>query len=183
MAATAAEHPDTLVIGVDAHGPAMAPAGRRIGRRRLANALLVQARAEDLPPELSGLAGAVRIHFPWGSLLRGVAGADPAIVGGLGRIVKPGGTVTALLSVTDRERGRGLPLDGALAGRLAAGYAARGLTVTEWRRADARDLAEARSSWARRLGAGARRDAWLLRARASGPGEDPRGRPRQVTRS
>lgn len=152
----------------------MAPAARRIERRRLANALLVAARAEELPAELDGLAREIRVHFPWGSLLRGVIGADPAVLGGLARITRPGATVTAVLSVTDRERGLGLPpLDGALGDRLAAVYAAHGLTVTEWRPAGADDLAETRSSWAKRLGAGGRRDAWLLRAQAGGPRDRP----------
>jgi 16S rRNA (adenine(1408)-N(1))-methyltransferase len=164
VVATAAARPDTLVVGVDAHGPAMAPAARTIRRRRLTNAVLVAARAEALPPELDGAASAIRVHFPWGSLLRGVVRAEPEVAAGLGRVARPGATVTALVSLTDRERGLGLPaLDGALAGELEAAYGARGLSLVEWRPADESDLAEARSSWARRLGAGRGRDAWLLR--------------------
>jgi 16S rRNA (adenine(1408)-N(1))-methyltransferase len=142
----------------------MAPAGRRIQRRRLANALLVAARAEDLPPELYGLAGAVHVHFPWGSLLRGLVRAEPAIAAGVARITRPGSTVTVVLSVTDRERALGLPtLDGSLTEVLAAGYAEHGLALTEWRPANEREITATRSSWAKRLGAGARRDVWLLR--------------------
>jgi 16S rRNA (adenine(1408)-N(1))-methyltransferase len=176
VAATAAACPDVLVIGVDAHGPAMAPAGRRIERQRLANALLVAARAEDLPAELDGLAAAVRIHFPWGSLLRGVIEGDEDVASGLARITRPGGTVTALLSVTDRERGLGLPRpDHSLAGRLSAAYAPHGLALAEWRPADPGDVAEARSSWAKRLGGG--RETWLLRLENGRPrGSSPRPR-------
>lgn len=162
--ATAAARRDALVIGIDAHGAAMAPASRRIQRQRLANVLLVACRAEELPQELDGLAGAVHIHFPWGSLLRGLAGCEPALASGLARITRPGATLTAVLSVTERERGLGLPpLDGSLAEDLAAGYAGHGLTLTEWRPAGEREIGETRSSWAKRLGAGARRNAWLLR--------------------
>jgi 16S rRNA (adenine(1408)-N(1))-methyltransferase len=142
----------------------MAPAGRRIQRQRLANALLVAAAAEDLPPELDGLAHAVRIHFPWGSLLRGVVNGEAGVVAGVARIARPGCTVTAVLSVEEPERGLGLPLlDDSLAAGLASAYARHGLALTEWRPAGERDLAETRSSWAKRLGAGRRRGAWLLR--------------------
>jgi 16S rRNA (adenine(1408)-N(1))-methyltransferase len=141
----------------------MAPAARQANRRRLRNLLLVAARAEELPPELDGLADDVRVHFPWGSLLRGLLLVDAGIAAGLARVTRPGGTITAVLSVTDRERGLGLPaLDGA-GGALAAGYPEHGLTLVEWRPATGPEIAATRSSWARRLGAGARRDAWLLR--------------------
>jgi len=165
---TATARPDVLVVGVDAHGLSMAPAGRTIRRRRLTNALLVAARAEELPPELDGLAAAVRVHFPWGSLLSGVVGGRDdgrdGVVAALARIARPGGRVTAVLSVSERERGLGLPvLDASLAPGLAARCARQGLTLTEWRPAAEAELAETRSSWAKRLGAGARREAWVLR--------------------
>jgi len=164
--ATAAADPDTLAIAVDAHPQAMADAWRRVQRQRLTNVLLVAARAEDLPPELDGIADAVTVNFPWGSLLTGVlAGDGGAVAAGLARITRPGGDVTVVLSLTDRERALGLPeLDAGLAATLAARYAANGLTLTEWRPATAEEIAATRSTWAKRLGAGgARRPAWLLR--------------------
>jgi tRNA G46 methylase TrmB len=46
----AAEHPDTLVVGVDANASAMADASRRGARRdALPNALFVVAAAEHPP--------------------------------------------------------------------------------------------------------------------------------------
>lgn len=173
VVARAAEHPAVLVIGIDAHGRAMAPAGRQLQRRRVPNALLVEARAEELPAELDGLAGEVRVHFPWGSLLRGLLQPDPRIASGLARITRPGATVTALLSVTERERGLDLaPLDAELRGPLAERYAPFGLALSEWRPASDHEIAASRSSWAKRLGAGARREAWLLRLLA-GPRPAP----------
>jgi tRNA G46 methylase TrmB len=48
--ATAAEHPDTFVIGVDANAAAMAKASRRATRRpALPNALFAVAAAEQPP--------------------------------------------------------------------------------------------------------------------------------------
>ena len=37
-------------------------------------------------------------RFPWGSLLRGVLDADPAVVGGMARVMCPDATATLLLA-------------------------------------------------------------------------------------
>jgi 16S rRNA (adenine(1408)-N(1))-methyltransferase len=142
----------------------MAPAWRRMQRRRIENVLLVVARAEELPAELDGLADAITVHFPWGSLLRGVLEARAEVVRGLARITRPGAGVTAVLSVTDHERSRGLPVpDERLGPVLARRYAAHGLALVDWRPATPSEVEATHSSWARRLGAGERRPAWLLR--------------------
>ena len=181
MLATAAAQPDRLVVGVDASAAAMAEASRRAAatprRGGLPNALFVVAAVEALPPELDGLADAVTVHFPWGSLLRGLLRADPAAMAGLTRVMRPGATLSMLLSSTDRDRGAGVaPLQEPAVGALAASYAAWGLAVAEARPATAADVAAAHSTWGKRLGAGGRRSAWLVRARLdpSGPAPDPR---------
>jgi 16S rRNA (adenine(1408)-N(1))-methyltransferase len=168
--ATAAAQPDRLVVGVDASVAAMAQASRRAAatprRGGLPNALFVVAAAEALPPELDGLADAVTVHFPWGSLLRGLLRADPAVMAGLTRVMRPGATLSMLLSSTDRDRGAGVaPLREPAVRALAAAHADWGLTVGEARPATAADVAAAHSTWGKRLGAGGRRPAWLLRAR------------------
>jgi 16S rRNA (adenine(1408)-N(1))-methyltransferase len=174
--ATAAAQPDRLIVGVDANAAAMAQASRRAAaaprRGGLPNALFVVAAAEALPPELDGLADAVTVHFPWGSLLRGLLRADPAVMAGLTRVMRPGATLTMLLSSTDRDRAAGVaPLDEAAVRALAGAYAGWGLGVTEARPATAADVAAAHSTWGKRLGIGRQRPAWLLRARLD------RGRP------
>ena len=163
--ATAASQPDTLALAIDAHPQAMADAWRRIQRQKLANVVLVAARAEELPPELDGIADAVTVHFPWGSLLTGVLGVDDGgVAAGLARITKPGSGVTVVLSVTERERALGLPLlDASLERPLAARYARHGLALAEWRPASQQEVEDTRSSWAKRLGVGEGRCAWLLR--------------------
>ena len=179
MLAAAAAEPDRLVVGVDANAAAMAEASRRAGakpsRGGLANALFVVAAAESLPPELDGVADLVTVHFPWGSLLRGLLGADPAIMTGLTRVMRPGATLSLLLSSTGRDRSAGVePIGvGTLEG-LAEAYDRRGLAVTQARPATPADVAAARSTWGKRLDAGGRRPAWLLRARLDSPGHgDP----------
>jgi len=163
--AVAAQHPDTLALAIDSHPQAMADAWRRMQRQKLANLLLVAARAEELPPELDGIVDAVTIHFPWGSLLAGVLDFDDGRIGaGLARITHPGSVVTVVLSVTERELTLGLPLlDASLEATLATRYRAHGFELAEWRPASRREIAETRSSWAKRLGAGGTRPAWLMR--------------------
>ena len=179
MLAAAAAEPDRLVVGVDASATAMAEASRRAARRPgrggLPNARFVVAAAEALPGGLDGLADRVTVHFPWGSLLRGLLTADPVILGGLARAMRPGATLTMLVSATDRDRGAGVgPVGAADLATLAAASAAHGLDVTRVRPATAADVAASRSTWGRRLGAGDRRPAWLVEA-GRAPGSAPLG--------
>jgi 16S rRNA (adenine(1408)-N(1))-methyltransferase len=179
--ATAAGQPDRLVVGVDANAAGMANASRRAAARPsrggLPNALFVVAAAEALPPELDRVADLVTVHFPWGSLLRGLLGADPATMASLTQVLRPGGTLQLLLSSTARDHSAGVaPIQAATLHALAESYAAWGLTVTEARAATVADVAAAHSTWGKRLGAGTRRPAWLLRAQLAPAG----GRPEPV---
>jgi 16S rRNA (adenine(1408)-N(1))-methyltransferase len=147
----------------------MATASRRAAakpsRGGLPNALFVVAAAEALPAEVNGVAELVTVHFPWGSLLRGLLGADPSVMAGVTRVLRPGGTLQLLLSSTVRDRGAGVaPIQAATLEALAESYAAWGLAVTQLRPATVADVAAAHSTWSKRLGAGIRRPAWLLRA-------------------
>jgi len=172
LAAAAAE-PDRLVIGVDADATSMAEASRRAAGRPkrggLPNALFVVATAEALPRELDGLADALTVQFPWGSLLRGLLRANSAVLGGLVRVTRPGAEVTLLLSVTERDHAMGLPpLDAQGIAALAPAYAAHGLEMVDVRPAGPDDLARTHLTWARRIGAGRLRPAWLARFRRAG---------------
>jgi 16S rRNA (adenine(1408)-N(1))-methyltransferase len=167
--ATAAAEPDRLVIGVDANATAMAETSRRAAsnpqRGGLPNALFVVAAVEALTAELNGVADVLTCHFPWGSLLRGLRAADPAIMTGMIRFARPGAALSMLLSATEQDRGGGVePIDEHALGTLIEAYCGFGLAVTEARLATADEVVAARSSWAKRLGAGRVRPAWLLRA-------------------
>ena len=107
----------------------------------------------------------VTVHFPWGSLLRGLLAADPAVLTGLARLLRPGGTLSVLVSSTARDRAAGVePIDRHTLGALAGAYDRHGLAVTRVRPATPADVAASRSTWGKRLGAGTRRPAWLLEA-------------------
>lgn len=168
--ATAAALPNTLAIGLDADAASMAEASRRAARgvRRggLPNALFVAAAAEALPAELDGLAASLTVHFPWGSLLRGLLHADPVLLAGVARVTRPGAVVTLLLSVTERDHVPGMDtVDADAIAQIGRCYAAYGLACCEARPATAADLTASHSTWAKRLGAGAQRPVWLLRFR------------------
>jgi 16S rRNA (adenine(1408)-N(1))-methyltransferase len=173
--AAAAAQPDRLVVGVDANAAGMMTASRRAAakpsRGGLPNALFVVAAVEALPAELDGVADLVTVHFPWGSLLRGLLDADPATMTGLTRVLRPGATLQLLVSSTVRDRGTGVaPIQAATLPALAESYAAWGLAGTQLRPATAADVAAAHSSWGKRLGAGTLRPAWLLRAQVAAAG-------------
>ncbi|MFN2483587.1 MAG: methyltransferase domain-containing protein [Candidatus Limnocylindria bacterium] len=168
--ATAAARPDALVVGVDANAAGMAEASRRAARPPhrggLANARFIVAPAESLDEELPNFADELHVHFPWGSLLRGLVAPDPDALGRIARLTRHAGSVTLLLSVAEADRAMGLePLDEAAVALLATAYAAHGLELAEARRATAADLVAAHSSWGKRLDAGGRRRAWLVRLR------------------
>lgn len=153
----------------------MAEASRQAGRGArkggLANALFVAAAAEALPAELDGIAASLTVHFPWGSLLRGLICADPTILAGIARVTRPGATIILLLSVTERDHVGGMDaFDEEAVARIGCRYAAYDLALTEARPATPEDLAAAHSTWAKRLGAGSHRPAWLLRFRRCGAG-------------
>jgi 16S rRNA (adenine(1408)-N(1))-methyltransferase len=168
--AVAAACPSLLAIGVDADAASMAEASQRAARAvrkgGVPNALFVAAAAESLPAELNGTVASLTVHFPWGSLLRGLLSADHSILSGIRRVIRPGATMTVLLSVTERDHVTGTDsFDGGEIERIRCGYAAHGLILTECRPATPDDLAATHSTWAKRLGAGSRRPAWLLRFR------------------
>ncbi len=86
-------HPDRLVVGLDAAKDNLRKAATRAAanpkRGGLPNLLYVWAAAEQLPPELRGVTE-LHVLMPWGSLLRGVLGSDPAMLRGLAAACEPG---------------------------------------------------------------------------------------------
>ena len=106
------------------------------------------------------------IHFPWGSLLRGVLGHDEAALAGVAALLAPGATAHVLFSVTARD---GVPQPRA---QLGAVYAAAGLQFAERRPATAGEIAASGSTWAKKLRAGSARPVTrltLCRATNTGP--------------
>ncbi len=162
MLHAARRDPAVLVIGIDADAASMRAASRRAARRPekggLPNAMFVVGSVGSLPEELDALADDVRVTFPWGSLLRGVLGADPAVLDGIARVAKTGAEVRALVSVTERD---GL---GPSAWVDPHVYDEHGLRLIEARPATQDEISGTNSAWAKRFRAGIDRPVTLVRS-------------------
>ncbi len=131
------------------------------------NALFCVAGVEAPPRELVGRADLVTVRFPWGSLLRGVLGIDPAARAGLASLVAPSGSIEALVSVEQRD---GLPdLASATADRtrLAGAWAGERFVLDDLHVAGEEEVAATGSTWAKRLGATSTERRRVVRLRLS----------------
>jgi 16S rRNA (adenine(1408)-N(1))-methyltransferase len=177
--AAAASEPRALVIGLDPDARAMAEASRRAARgpRKggLPNVLFIVAAAEHLPAALTGRADRVTVFFPWGSLLRGMLGADERVAHGLADLLRPDGRLEALVSVTHRDGIGGFEsLDEATIQEASERLGRAGLDLVAACHASAEEVRATRSSWGRRLLAGGGRPFWRLSfVRATRPPSAP----------
>jgi 16S rRNA (adenine(1408)-N(1))-methyltransferase len=96
----ASRHADLFVIGVDTNAAALRETSRRFAARPkrggLPNALLGRLALADAPGELAGLADALTVLLPWGSLLEAVARPDAAALRSLRDLCKPGARLRVL---------------------------------------------------------------------------------------
>jgi 16S rRNA (adenine(1408)-N(1))-methyltransferase len=180
---SARRNPSKFYIGIDANADALRKISEKINRRPerggLPNVLFVKAAAEALPAELDGIADEVHVHFPWGSLLRGVAGCDPRILTGLRRICTPGALLEVVIGL-DPERDRReiarleLPVlePADVDARLAPCYRAAGFEVVERGRLAPSEWSRLECSWARRLQTSQQRDVLYVIAEAIEPAGD-----------
>ena len=86
--------PDWFVIGMDACRENL----RRASRSDLPNVVYLIGSAQALPIELAGRADRLTINFPWGSLLGSLLTGDPALMGGLLSVSRPGAKLEVRLN-------------------------------------------------------------------------------------
>ena len=167
MLAAARRAPEEAFLGLDADASRMREVSQRAARPErkggLANAWFAVAAAEAFPAELDGRVAVLSVILPWGSLLRGVLGAEPWFLDVAARALRPAGELRLLLSVEPRDGLAIAQLDKRSAGHLAAGFGAAGWRVLDARAATPDDVAHIGSSWAKRLGIPGRRGAAILR--------------------
>jgi 16S rRNA (adenine(1408)-N(1))-methyltransferase len=98
----ARNHPENLVVGLDASADAMrrtaARAAAKPGRGGLPNALFVWAAVEQLPAELTGV-DEVHVLMPWGSLLRALVAPDEIVLAGVAAACVPGARFLVTLNL------------------------------------------------------------------------------------
>jgi 16S rRNA (adenine(1408)-N(1))-methyltransferase len=144
--------PTTFALAIDACADALTSGAWRANRARLQNAVFLVEGVERLPAVLDEIASEATVHFPWGSLLRGLLAADPGVIGPIARLLRPGAELRLLLSALARD---GHPdVSPGWFERLAPAYAACGLELRESKPAEPADIVATRSSWAKRLGTG-----------------------------
>jgi 16S rRNA (adenine(1408)-N(1))-methyltransferase len=152
----AAREPTNLALGLDANAAAMVEASRRAARppRKggLPNAAFILASAESPPFELEAQAELVTVRFPWGSLLRGVVGADPTVAAGIAGLVAPHGGLELLLAPAVRDGLDGMPTlrDGLVAGAASA-FRPFGFDVEDVQTPTPAEVRATGSTWAKRL--------------------------------
>jgi 16S rRNA (adenine(1408)-N(1))-methyltransferase len=142
--------PGTFAIAIDASPDALASGAWRAKRARVANAAFLVEGVERLPRELSRIADEVVLHFPWGSLLRGLLTADPDVVVPIARLLKDDGELRILLSATSHDGYADAGPESV--SRNATEYAGLGLDLQETRVAAPSDISGSHSSWSKRLG-------------------------------
>ncbi|MBA3945818.1 MAG: class I SAM-dependent methyltransferase [Herpetosiphonaceae bacterium] len=158
---SAQHEPSRFAIGIDTCRENLRGAARQLPR----NALLLIADARALPLELAGLATAVTINFPWGSLLTALLTGDGGLINSLRWIARPASTLDLRLNGGALiEAGYSLSDASLLAGLTlrAAGFDVGPSVVM-----DAAALRGCASTWARRLAVG--REPWALHVRAIVP--------------
>ena len=140
--------PSTLAIALDASTDRLVDGARLARRHGVPNVLFVVSSIERLPDMLGGIADRATIHFPWGSLLRGVTRDDEAVLAPLARLLSIGGRLELVLQASD------VAVDA---------FERHCLVLCERRAATAAEVAATRSSWAKRLGIGRERPAFVFR--------------------
>jgi 16S rRNA (adenine(1408)-N(1))-methyltransferase len=168
----ARRHPDALYIGIDACRDGLMEASKKASKKPARggapNALFVLCAAEKLPPTLCGIADAVTVNYPWGSLLQAMVNPNEEVLTSIARLAKPGAEIRILLNWSVLENHAycqtlGLPsytLE-SIKSALKPAYARVGIEI------DAMGLvhAEAKTTWGQKLVRGSQRKVLEIRAR------------------
>jgi len=155
--------PTTFAIALDASPDALSDGAWRAKRARLENAAFLVEGVERMPRELACLADEVTVHFPWGSLLRGLVEGSSSVVGPIADLMKVGAELRVLMSAVDRDGYE--ELTPALIASRSGTYAQHGLRLVEAEWASSAVVTWSRSAWAKRLGVGRARLAIVARYR------------------
>jgi 16S rRNA (adenine(1408)-N(1))-methyltransferase len=167
--------PDALVVGVDVLAEQFAESASRAARKPArggaANARFIAADATRPIPDLHARASLVTVNYPWGSLLRAVAGPEPEALRAIVALLRPGGRLVTLLNLSaadDTSYADRLdlpPLDGEHIERaLVPGWRDTGLEAMEWRALAPGEDPPHRTTWGQRLVRGSGRETLLVSA-------------------
>jgi trans-aconitate methyltransferase len=166
---TARAHPAHYVIGIDACRDNLYEASRRAP----ANVLFLIANVCRMPAGLAGLASAITVNFPWGTLLAGLLDQHGTLLATLARLARPQATLEIRLNGGAlEEAGHTLEAGGERVRQLAR---LAGFRVTALQPLAMDDLRAYPTTWAKRLAFGRDPRALYLAGRYHPPqlaGED-----------
>jgi 16S rRNA (adenine(1408)-N(1))-methyltransferase len=159
--AAAARNLDILVVGVDSNADALRDTSRRFtakpSRGGLPNALLGRLPLAEAPGELAGLADALTVLLPWGSLLAAVARPEPPALCALRALCKAHAEIRVVFGYGPATEGAMIrelalpPLDAVGANaELERAYLAAGFAVHA-RAARVDEVRALPTTWAKRL--------------------------------
>ncbi len=120
--------PDTEFLGIEPNHAGLIAPSRQVGRGA-ANIHFALGSLEELPGPFAGLANSLTVLFPWGSLLRAVACAEPDRLRALFETCAPGAAievVTALDPAADAGELSRLGIEAFSPERMADGWRAAG---------------------------------------------------------
>lgn len=175
----ARQNPDRLYVGIDASSEALVKISEKIHRNPkhggAKNVLFLQARVEALPEELDNIADEVHIHFPWGSLLRGILLPDEAVLRSLRKVCKQEALLEIITSIDNTRDANELNRLGInnyidehyIENILRPRFALASFRITEHGLLPPVNWPTLCSSWAAKLKSGGTRDACYLIAQAS----------------
>jgi 16S rRNA (adenine(1408)-N(1))-methyltransferase len=158
----ATRDPSTLHVGCDPVADNMVEVSQRSRRNPsrggVDNLMLVVASVEDPPDELRGCAAQVYCVLPWGRLMAGLVTGDEEILRGVRAFAQDAAPVLVYLNVEVWDRDTPLHVQDLPALTpahveevLTPAYARNGIRLLSHRDAAPREIAELRSTWARRL--------------------------------
>ena len=159
---SARQNPNKFYIGIDANVRPLEKVSEKIHRKPdkggAPNVLFIQAAVEDLPAELQDTADEIHVHFPWGSLLKGVASGDINVLQSLRRISRQDALLEVVIGLDpsrDISEITRLGLESFsvefIDRVLVSRYGDAGFEITERGTLPAGQWPEFQSSWARRL--------------------------------
>ena len=174
---SARQNPNKFYIGIDPNTRPLEKISEKIHRKPekggAPNVLFIQSAVEDLPAELDGVANEVHVHFPWGSLLRAIATAEPRVLQNLRRICSEGALLEVVIGLdpvcdeSEIERlGLTPPSLAFIDNQLIPAYLAAGFETIERGILSASEWPELNTSWAKRLQGNERRTITYFIARA-----------------
>lgn len=164
---------ETFYIGLDPVKENMEETAVKIAKKPekggVENTLLVVSTAENLPPELYGIADYITVLFPWGVLLEGIVKPEEEFIAALRKAAKPRAKFEFITTYSanceeNMMETRNMPelsteyFNGEYKDRLSQ----YGLTVQNVELFDNEYVKSFDSKWARRLAFGRKRDFYRI---------------------